>query len=134
MKHFYTLKKLTTVALSICLAAGMLFCATGCKTDDEPSSTIYEYKDSSYTDKYYLYDDGTYKRVYSDAANNTGITLEKGSYAKSSSSVTFYVEKWTEVWPDYATNYGIILGQYTGSLSGNYLTISYYSGKKYGKR
>ena len=127
MKHFYTLKKLTTVALSICLAAGMLFCSTCCKTDDEPSSTIYEYKDSSYsyTDKYYLYDDGTYKRVYSDAANNTGIVLEKGSYANSSSSVTFYVEDEAEVWR-YANRYhNSLLNIYYGYFSGNYLTISY---------
>ena len=126
MKHTWITKQLLAVVAAIGLVALMLFCTAGCSDDGKSSTSYqYQYEGDSFTDTYKLYDDDSYKRVYA-GADYSSLTLESGTYAASESSVTFYVESISDSWPNAAYSYyWVLTNSYSGSLSDDYLRLSY---------
>ena len=126
MKEFLSgkSKKLMNIATVVCLTMGILFATISCS--DEKTGIVYRYnKSDSFTDTYYLYEDGSYTRTYI-GTNTSNQDLENGSYKTTSSSVTFSVGYVTEVWPNEVSRHWIPLltNSYSGTLTGNYLNIS----------
>lgn len=115
-------KKLAVVATAVCLATGV-FCIIGCG-DNTKSGTVYQYKTSSYTDTYNLYDDESYKRIYEGGDYYGSVVLEIGTYKTNGSSLSF---KGTDalgdgaMWPSGTVKYYTISNPYSGSLNTNLL-------------
>lgn len=117
-------KKLAVVATAVCLATGV-FCITGCG-DNTKSGTVYQYKTSSYTDTYNLYEDESYERIYEGDYYYGTVVLEIGTYKTNGSSLSFTGKNALgdgEQWPSGIVKYYLISNPYNGTLNTN-LSIS----------
>lgn len=129
MKKFLNakLKKMMS-AVVVCLIMGIVFVAASCGNNGK-NGTIYQYEGDSFTDSYKLYDDNSYKREYT-GTDYSNMALEVGTYETNGSSVNFYVESVTDVWPSGVYKYWFLSTSYSGSLYDDYLNIS---GRRYKK-
>ncbi|MBD5447327.1 MAG: hypothetical protein HDR32_06200 [Treponema sp.] len=118
-------KKLAVAVATVCLATGGVFCFVGCG-DNTKSGTSYQYKATSYTDTYNLYEDGSYERTYEGSPYIGEPILEIGTYKTNGSLITFTGDSaWGdgESWPSAVSLSKYRLPSYSGSLTTN-LSIS----------
>ena len=112
-------KKLAVAVATVCLATGGMFCLIGCG-DNTKSGTVYQYKATSYTDTYNLYDDGSYERIYEGDYYLGTVVLEIGTYKANGSSLSFTGKNALgdgEQWPSGIVKYYLISNPYDGRLN-----------------